>query len=304
MSAVVDADVRNAVELARSHGLSLIAETTSFNEMGLDYRVGFATDTDGQRWVLRLPRREGLDEQAEREGAVLELLKQKLPVAVPDWSIREKDLIAYRLLPGQPGLTFDATTHEATWHFDRNAPDYVATLGRTVAALHSISIEQATDAGMPVFTPDQVRQTWLDDLHSVETAFDTRPDMIATLREWISDDTYWPSFSVPIHGDLYVGHVMVQAEGSVVGIIDWTEARISDPAIDFVGHLKVFGESSLEKLLEAYVVSGGRIWSRVAEHCRFIQRASPVTYAVYALKTGSDEHRTAAQDALLADDEN
>lgn len=296
-------DVANVVELTRSHGLTLIADTVSFNDMGLDYRVGFATDNVGKRWVLRLPRRDGLHDQAERESRVLDLLKQKLPIAVPEWTITAKDLIAYPLLPGHPGLTFDAVTHETAWHFDQNASSYVETLGEAIAALHGINIEQAINAGMPAFAPHQVRQTWLDDLDRVEAGFDIRQDTFAALREWIRDDSYWPSFSVPVHGDLYVGHVMVETDGSVVGIIDWTEARISDPAIDLVGHLKVFGERSLQELLKAYVAGGGRIWPRVAEHCQFIQRASPVTYAVYALKTGDGDHRAAAQHALLADDE-
>lgn len=41
-------------KLAARHGLHLSGPVV-FNETGLDYRIGFATDTVGRRWVLRIP---------------------------------------------------------------------------------------------------------------------------------------------------------------------------------------------------------------------------------------------------------
>ncbi|WP_423241355.1 phosphotransferase [Oceanobacillus zhaokaii] len=38
-------------------------------------------------------------------------------------------------------------------------------------------------------------------------------------------------------------------EQRVTGFIDWTEARVDDPAHDFVSHLMAFGEKSLRELI-------------------------------------------------------
>lgn len=60
-----------------------------------------------------------------------------------------------------------------------------------------------------------------------------------------------------MHGDLYAGHTLVGASGRVTGIIDWTEAEVSDPSIDFTGHLLGFGAYGLEALIAEYSRAGG-----------------------------------------------
>lgn len=104
-----------------------------------------------------------------------------------------------------------------------------------------------------------------------------------------------------IHGDLYAGHVMVDAAGRATGIIDWTEARVGDPATDLAGHIRAFGDAALTDLVEGYRAAGGRTWPRIEEHCRKLNSASPVNYALYALATGDAEHRAAAQAQLIAE---
>ncbi len=76
-------------------------------------------------------------------------------------------------------------------------------------------------------------------------------------QRWLDDDSSWPDFSVVVHGDLYVGHVLIDNTERVSGMIDWSEARVDDPAIDMAAHLMVFGEEGLAKLLLTYEAAGG-----------------------------------------------
>jgi len=294
----VDQDAQSVARLAAASGLAVDPRSIRFNEAGLDFRVGFATAEDGGRWVLRLPRRPDVIDKARGESRTLHLMRSRLPVAVPDWRIFTDELIAYPMLPGEPGLTFDPKTYEVTWHFDQASPLFPQTLGSAVAALHAIDPEAAREAGMPVFSPDQVRRKWLTDLDRVRDSFDIDPGQWAAWQEWIAEDSYWPDFTVPIHGDLYAGHVMVNEAGRAVGIIDWTEARVGDPAVDLVGHIRAFGEAALATLIEAYSAAGGRTWPRLEEHCRKLNSASAVSYALFAMTTGDAGHRAAAQAQL------
>ena len=93
---------------------------------------------------------------------------------------------------------------------------------------------------------------------------------------------------------------MVKSDGTVCGIIDWSEAHIGDPGIDLAGHLKVFGEASLRDLLGHYEAAGGQTWPRIVEHCKMLQSAEGIRYAMFALKTGSAEHLEGAQGLLSA----
>ena len=46
------------LSLAEQNGLIMDKESLEINESGMDFRVAFATDEKGRRWVLRQPRRE------------------------------------------------------------------------------------------------------------------------------------------------------------------------------------------------------------------------------------------------------
>ena len=50
---------RDIQKLAERNGLFL-SDEMSFNDMGIDFKVGFATDKDGTKWLLRIPRRPDL----------------------------------------------------------------------------------------------------------------------------------------------------------------------------------------------------------------------------------------------------
>src|SRR5690606_10974573 len=92
--------------LAERNGLHLLDEMT-FNEMGIDFKVGFATDTEGTKWLLRIPRRADLGPQIAKEKRILQLVSKYLSVQVPDWHIANEELVAYPLLDGKPALTYD-----------------------------------------------------------------------------------------------------------------------------------------------------------------------------------------------------
>ncbi|EPB1316006.1 TPA: phosphotransferase, partial [Klebsiella pneumoniae] len=105
---------------------------------------------------------------------------------------------------------------------------------------------------------------------------------------------------VVVHGDLYVGHVLIDNTERVSGMIDWSEARVDDPAIDMAAHLMVFGEEGLAKLLLTYEAAGGRVWPRLAHHIAERLAFGAVTYALFALDSGNEEYLAAAKAQLAA----
>ncbi len=118
-------------------------------------------------------------------------------------------------------------------------------------------------------------------------------------QRWLDDDSSWPDFSVVVHGDLYVGHVLIDNTERVSGMIDWSEARVDDPAIDMAAHLMVFGEegsrSSSSRMKRP--VAG---WPRLAHHIAERLAFRAVTYALFALDSGNEEYLAAAKAQLAA----
>ncbi|MBN9522941.1 macrolide 2'-phosphotransferase [bacterium] len=293
-------DEKAIAETARRHGLELAGDI-QLNDVGLDFRVAFATDEAGTAWVLRLPRRPDVRPRAENEARVLRFLKGRLPAEIPDWRIFTPELIAYPRLAGTTAITIDPATKEPTWHVDKESPAFSASLARILAALHGTHPADAATAGVKVSTPAQVRRAFADDLDRVKKEVGVGEELWRRWRSWVDDDASWPPFTALVHGDLYVGHVLVDETSRATGVLDWTEAEVSDPTIDFTGHLMAFGRDGLDRLLADYEEAGGRTWPGVRRHTEERLSAFPVKYALFALASGTDEHLDAAKAQLGLD---
>lgn len=280
--------------LAAKHGLYLTGEI-SFNETGLDFRVGFATDSTGRRWVLRIPRRGDAEPKIALEGRILDFVRPRLPVEVPDWQIRAADLVAYPMLADPMALVFDAQTYEVTWHIDPANENYVTSLAEVLVALHSLSIQEAHAAGIAYYSAEEYRAKVYRELERVRQEIGIGLELEVSCRRWLDNDRLWPDFSVLTHGDLYAGHVTATEDGWITGMIDWTEAEIGDPAVDFSGHLAAFDSASLARLVAAYERAGGRTWPNMMEHITQRHAAAPIKYALFAMDTGSEQHLAGAK---------
>jgi macrolide phosphotransferase len=291
--------IDDAVARAASHGLHVDAATATVNEAGLDYRVVMAADGDGQRWVLRIPRRDDVALGQAAEARILDLVAPALAavgVAVPQWRIREPDLIAYPALPGAPGLTID--DGEPVWHMDAASPDYAERLGALLARLHAIDAQQAVAAGVEVRSPAQVRQAWADDIARVRAEFTVGTALTDAWQAWLDDDTCWPTATVMTHGEIYPAHLLLSDDGEITGVLDWTTARVDDPARDLAAQYGAAGEDLLRVTIAAYERAGGRAGPGLAVQARHLWDASPIGYGLYALTTGVDADLAAAA-ALL-----
>ena len=70
------------------------------------------------------------------------------------------------------------------------------------------------------------------------------------------------------HNDLSAEHILLDAETHLPsGVIDWTDVRIVDPAIDFAGLCNWLGEDFVKKTLEHY---GGEADDGLVRRARFI----------------------------------
>ncbi|MFP8883084.1 MULTISPECIES: macrolide 2'-phosphotransferase [Streptomyces] len=288
--------IDDLIALAAVHGLHLSAQDATVNEAGLDYRVVMAFDTSGRRWVLRVPRRADVSEGMAAERRILDLVAPVLAedgVAVPDWQVRSPELIAYPALPGAPGLTL-TDAGEPNWHMDPASPVYAERLGRLLARLHSIAPERAEAAGVEVRTPARVRQAWREDIARVSEAFTVSPALTEAWRAWLEDDTCWPERTVMTHGEIYPAHVLLDEEGTITGVLDWTTARVDDPARDLSFQYGAAGEEMLQATLTAYERAGGHVHPGLAAQAKHLWDSSPIGYALYALTTGAETDRATA----------
>ena len=294
--------VEDLLAAARRHGASLRATSRTFDTTGLDFLVAHAEDEAGVPWVVRTPRRDDVYAASLVEARVLELIRPHLPVAVPDWRIHAPEVIAYPKLPGMPAVTVDHVAGHAWNVIDPAAlPDvFLDSMARTLAALQSIPAEMAREAGVPIRTTEMLRTELFMAIDATADLLRAPRQLRARWRRWLDDDRCWPDHLALAHGDVHAGHMLLDRHGTLVGILDWTEAKLTDPAVDlamFHGH---FGPEALRRLVERIERAGGRTWPRILDHAAELWAAWPVLAAAWALRTGNETALQFAQAEVAA----
>jgi aminoglycoside phosphotransferase (APT) family kinase protein len=191
------------------------------------------------RLVFRFPRREVAVPLLEAEARLLPEIAPTLPVAIPVPRFVGRPgerfrwpFLGYDWLPGRPASVVHLTADQKV--------RLAAPLGGFLGALHSFSVERATTLGATgdtigraaVATRAPAGLKVVDELATsgnaalgglagaVRAAFEEAPSIVA------------PDATALLHGDLYFLHLLVGADGSLCGVIDWGDIHLGHPAVD------------------------------------------------------------------------
>ncbi|QQK78222.1 phosphotransferase [Salicibibacter cibarius] len=234
---------------------------------------------------------------ALQEKETLDIINKQANFQVPDWSIFSENLIAYKQLSGVPAATVDVEQQGYVWSFDEtNVPTkYYDSLGRILANLHSITHQEFKNSGVEILGVHELRGSMKQRMERVKEQYDINKNLWERWQTWLAEDSLWPSFVGVKHGDLHPGHILIDQNNYVTGLIDWSEVGIADVSVDFMSHQLLFGKDGLTKLINAYDNAGGKTWSRMDDHIIELLTTSAITVAEYALASGmKDMHETAA----------
>jgi len=179
-------------------------------------------------------------------------------------------------------------------------------LGGALARLHAFPRNDALALGVPD------RDLWADHYAAlIELAKGRLPAASASwlaLRAAAFLDAGGTSKAprVLIHADLSGEHIYASEDGTLEGIIDWADAMIGDPALDFAGLLNDYPWRFLEVVLAAYEEHGGTVDSDAMRRARFYIDVAPIFGLLWATESGfpeveqKDRRRIAARAAAAA----
>jgi aminoglycoside phosphotransferase (APT) family kinase protein len=216
----------------------LVGERVDSISQGWDSEVHVV---DG-RWVVRVPRRPQVAAEVRAEIALLSELAPTLPVAVPEpVAVGPPDAgwFAYRFIDGrpiQPGA----------------AVDEVAAF---LSALHRFPVERAVELGLRSPDWQAALADRLDEFSSRVAPLldpDERARALDRFAAFQSEPANFAFRPAVIHADLGPEHLLCGPDGRLVGVIDWTDAQVGDPALDFAWLLTGLGERFASDLLAAY----------------------------------------------------
>lgn len=298
-------NAEQAAELAEKYNIDIDKETVEINDSGLDFLAVFARDVNGTEWVLRIPRRDDVIPRTTAEKTALDVVNQQnISFQAPRWEIYTDELIAYKKLDGVPAGTIDHDIGNYVWEIDiENVPaEFNRSLGQILAEMHSIPIEEFRNTGIPIYTSAEAKEEMQDRMNKVRDKFGVSEELWKRWQNWINDSEIWPEQTAFSHGDVHAGHTMIDRNAKVTGLIDWTEAQVTDVSRDFLFNYKAFGEEGLDDLIDVYKNAGGYHWPKMKEHIIELDAASGVPIAEFAMISGLKEYEEMAKELLGVSD--
>ncbi|MBC7517424.1 MAG: phosphotransferase [Microbacteriaceae bacterium] len=210
-------------------GLDVTA-ATRFGGAGTgDYAKALLDSRDGRKLLIRVPRTQSAANQASADLAGLRALsagvRGRLPFAVHSYlgevSVDTTRAIVYDFLPGNAATLAQMSANAVL----------TASVGRSLAAIHSLPTSFIVDAGLPVVRP-------LDALAAVVTIMDraTNTGLIpaALLSRWeraTEDPALWQFAPTVINGSLTAASFL-QVADEVTSVVGWAHLSVGDPARD------------------------------------------------------------------------
>jgi aminoglycoside phosphotransferase (APT) family kinase protein len=231
--------------------------------------------------------RQSIDPEAEsranairREVELLAVVGHHSPLPVPEIALSdpENGILAYRLLPGRPCIDLK----DAHWKFDPTQ------LGEFLTRIHGIPLH---DVETLVEHDDDPLVDWLSEsteayaqiAGSIPGSF--RPRIEAFLAE---PPPPGPGNLVFCHNDFGAEHILVDpATMHISGIIDWTDAAITDLALT----LRDFGPDALDRVLLGY---GPDLTPEDHQRLVFHARCKLIEDLAYGIETGASRYVDAA----------
>lgn len=248
-------------------------------------------------WLLRVARRPEVGASLAREARLLPLVAEAVaPARVPVFTIARLDaspaVVGYEAIRGRPLSPDDLAGTQA------HTEAIIRDLAGFLTALHGVPIERAVEAGLAPASAEDWRAEY--EAFRAWSREHAAPLLPPDARAWL--ERLWASYldepdnvrfqPVLIHRDLGIEHVLLEPDGRLAGVIDWGDAAIGDPAIDFAGFLGGLGEEFTQRVIAQW--SGPRAAGETAEtllaRAKFYARLSPLHAIQYGLLVGSEAH--------------
>lgn len=229
----------------------------------------FVLEVNGEL-IFRFPMREDVIEYLQKEIRLLPVLEQALSTPIPHFDyIGHGDenypfmFVGYRKLGG---IALEDVSI---------IPEQLAGLAPALATfleeLHSFPVERAVQAGVQENTPEQ----WCERYRERYADLQVRVFPLLDKNLRVKSEQLWEDFlnneaiftfqPMLIHCDLACEHIFCDpVRGVLTGVIDWGDATIGDPALDFVGLHLGRGREFTERVLACYKGTvDAAFWKRV-----------------------------------------
>ena len=271
----------------------LEVRTVSYFAQGWDYELWEVNDD----LLFRFPLRPEAAEPLRKEARLLGELAATLSVPVPQPEYVSDGCAAfplpffgYRKLNGLP---LDQATLSG-----QQRETLARQLAWFLSELHRFPPTRAAELGVPVYSADGWREHYHDFREEVRRQVlpmlsdEERAAVEAFWRRFLDDERHFRFRPVLIHADLGLEHILIDPERTqVTGVIDFADARVGDPALDFTG----FDVALREKVLAHYELP---VDETLLFRAHWYWQVGPFYEVIYGLQIRKQEHVEAGLEGI------
>ncbi|MGV1034719.1 MAG: phosphotransferase [Microbacteriaceae bacterium] len=224
-----------------------------------DFDAAEIIAADGQHMIIRIPRTQAAerDQSADLVGlrALTDGLRQRLPFQVPSYlgqaPIGPTRGVLYTFIQGAQ-LTGEALTSDA---------QLAASVGRAIAAIHTLPTSLASDAGLPNNSAAQERLRVSELVTAAAATGHVPAALVSRWQDALDEDKLWQFVPTVINGELAPDSFLVVGD-SVNGLLGWASLAVGDPAHDIHWLLSARGAFA-ELALSSYIAARGGMTENV-----------------------------------------
>lgn len=271
-------------------GLRFI-QVEDVSEPADDIVTELLTTDQGQQVLLKSPKSALALTRLGLEVRALRVLRNvNLPFRVPALLGETTPGAVYKALAfdyvtGRP-ITFDKLKLE---------DPLVTSVGSTLAQIHSIPPDLVIDAGLPEYEPSlKLRERVAEFDRAMETGKIHR-DLLERWQNALLDVNLFRYQPTVVHGSLS-SQVILTESAQVVGINNWAELSVDDPAVDLAA---IYGECSIE-VADAVVLAYEtlvRADRNIRQRANLYYELALANYLLHQVTFGDEEEiRNATQD--------
>lgn len=272
----------------------------------IDY-LGSGWDYDAylvdRRLAVRFPRRAEVAERLDQEAAILRLVRSSLECGLPMPEIATPESAVPDIVPAEIAVPEIIMRGQGSTHFPHAffghvfipgvaadnpaahaSTDLAVDLAQALTLIHSITPESASAIG--IGNEEECCKTRFSDtfdcVQKADGIRDFMPDAYAWLLGRPPVPRDYPGPPRFIHHDFSLRHILIdRGTGRLSGIIDWSDAALGDPALDFVSLVLWRGWDFTDSVIRLYRPA---LDDGFRDRLRFLARTLAVTWLADAIR--------------------
>jgi macrolide phosphotransferase len=265
-------------------GLDVVGASNFGSGSQGDYESTLVTGRDGRHWIIRVPTSERSESEQSADLVALRALsagvRSRLPFGVSTFAgqtpVGGTRAVVYEFVYGSKA------------RLDSMDVPLADSIGRAIAAIHTLPTSFIADAGLPVLTPVEI-------LRGLVTVMDrasaTNLVPAALLGRWeraAEDSALWQFAPTVINGSLSSDSFLSVGD-EITGLLGWHSLSVGDPARDLYWLLGAQDGDVVTAGFDAYALARGAIDRQVRQRAMLYSELEVAKWLLHGAQERSTE---------------